>query len=110
MKCKHCIEKEKEWGKDNSEIQCAFESWTFSDHNWNCGTMDFLRDYVENDYMRNNDQYAGVFPYETDSEEWFLYLEWYKSRWETDKCYDMKRIEPLTLELAYNIIESLNIN
>ena len=79
MKCKECIIKEVEWDKDNDPIICAFENWYFSSDNWNCWIMDILRDKVE--WIYNDDTSAWLLPFK----DWFIYLEWYKSRWTTDK-------------------------
>ena len=110
MKCKYCIEKEKTWSEDNSPIECAFEEWQFNwNNNWNCWTMDYLREIAENNSIWNEDQNAWLIPYtyetERSFETWYIYLEWYKTRCSTDKCIDMENIEDLTLEKAYNIIK-----
>jgi len=103
MKCKFCKRKEKTWDKSNSPIQCAFEKWIFNENNFNCGTMDFFREVVEECYVWNDDLFAWI----VSNKWWFLYLEWYKSRWKTDKCIDMRNISDLTLQEAYNIINYL---
>jgi len=79
MKCKECIIKEKDLDLGNSPILCAFETWRFSIDNWNCWTMDILREQVE--WIWNDDNNAWLIPIE----DWYLYLQWYKSRWATDK-------------------------
>lgn len=110
-KCKYCIEKEKNWSKWSDPIECAFENWVFSSDNWNCWTMDYLRSMAERNEVWNEDMYASViplsFPYDTNEYWGYLYLEWYKSRWRTDKCVDMEEMKPLTLERAYSIINPL---
>lgn len=107
--CKYCIEKQKTWSKWNDPIECAFITWVFSDNNWNCWLMDILRDKAGKNEVWNDDMYAWVVPYEiwqlyTESYvSWYLYLEWYKSRWKTDKCINMDTLEPLTLDNALSI-------
>lgn len=97
MKCIYCREKEIDWGEWNSKIKCAFESWIFSEDNWNCWMMDKLRDLAEENSIWSDDMNAWIV-----SKEWeFIYLEWYKSRWTTDKCIDMNTLKPLTFEKAY---------
>lgn len=109
MKCKLCIEKEKTWNKENSEIECAFENWVFSEKNWNCWTMVLLREKAENNSLWVNDTNAWLIPYHFDTEvwyeeSWFIYLEWYKSRGKTDKCIDMETLKPVNLELIEKIL------
>jgi len=109
MKCIHCIEKEKTWSKWNDPIECAFETGIFSSDNWNCWTMDILRDKAQQNEIYNDDMYAWLIAYEVWEpfyewyEFWYLYLEWYKSRGRTDKCINMDTLQPLTLELALKI-------
>lgn len=114
MKCIHCIEKEKTWSKWNDPIECAFESGVFSENNWNCWTMDILRDMAQKNEVYNDDMYAWLIAYEfIDYEKsneywevsliWYLYLEWYKQRGKTDRCINMETLQPLTLELALKI-------
>ena len=107
-KCKYCLEKEKTWDKWNSPIECAFEKWFFSENNWNCWSMDFLREKVEDNSVYNEDTYAWIIPYNIQNKDnediWFIYLEWYKSRWRTDKCIDMETQKPIKLEKVYKVI------
>jgi hypothetical protein len=99
MKCNHCIEKQKNWNEWNSDIQCAFENWVFSWNNWNCWTMDYLREKAEESEIWSDDMFAWLI-----ANEWeFIYLEWYKSRWGTDKCIDMETLQPITLEKALSL-------
>jgi len=116
MKCNLCIEKEKNWDKSNSPIECAFDNKqkTFSSNNWNCWTLEKLRDYfLDTDItIWNQDQNAGLIPYEIEEkgnyEIGYLFLEWYKSRWETEKlliCNSPK--EKVKLEYIEKIILTL---
>lgn len=111
MKCNFCIEKEKKWWKWNGEIECAFINWEFNENNWNCWTLDFLREKVENNSYWNEDIKAWIMPYFIKNKKyddiWYIYLEWYKSRWTTDKCIDMNTLKPLTLYKALKIIKNL---
>lgn len=114
MKCKYCKEKEKLWWKNNDTIKCAFENWEdFNEDNWNCWLLDYFREYLNDNYIWNNDQYAWLIPYEVKNKDnydfWYIYLEWYKSRWKTEKCIDMENNKSLTLSKAYLIVEELKL-
>lgn len=101
MKCKRCLKKKKEWSSTSSPIKCAFENWYFSSNNWNCWTMDILREKAEENRVHNDDRNASLIPYEY----WYLYLEWYKDRGATDRLIDMDNVgEEVTLELINEII------
>jgi len=45
MACRMCRERGKRWAGD--EPRCAFENGVFSGDNWNCGTMNVLRERAE---------------------------------------------------------------
>lgn len=117
MKCKHCIEKEKTWDENNSPIECAFETGVFSPNNWNCWTMDYLRERSEKNEVWNDDEFAWLVPYDIEfdkedtidewcpSTSWYIYIQQYKHRGTTDICLDMNTLEPLELDLAYLIID-----
>jgi hypothetical protein len=108
MACRACIERGKTW--DGADPKCAFESGVFSHENWNCATMNTLRDICEkemesaNHYPYNNDQRAWLFPVFGMGE--FLVLTWYKSRGKTDGAFviDEERHTVLTLAEAEVII------
>lgn len=111
--CKYCQEKMKTWSKWNDPIQCAFTTGVFTENNWNCWLMDILRDKAEKSEVYNDDMYAWLVPYEYWDPYWsnnywfgYLYLEWYKSRWKTDKCINMETLKPLTLDNALSICSS----
>lgn len=108
MKCNLCIEKEKTWSSKNSPIECAFDnkSKIFSSDNWNCWTLDFFRDYlIENETsIWNNDSNWWIIPYHIENEKnediWFIFLEWYKSRWNTEKIIDLNKVNSKWISLS----------
>lgn len=61
-----------------SDIQCAFVGGEFSDDNWNCATMNALRDHVPDDKrVWSDDESAAIL---RDYDGNFLVLSWYKNR------------------------------
>lgn len=99
MNCSLCIEKKKDWWDGNSEIRCAFSSWVFNPDNWNCWTMDSVREEAEKDYLYRDDMYYSVVGD-------FL-VSWYKSRWTTDDFYNINTRENSTLKEALELINKL---
>jgi len=116
-KCKRCLEKEKEWSKEHDPIQCAFDNKEniFNTENWNCWTMDVLREKAMDSEIWNQDQYASLIPYEIQLDDWsyiisYLYLEWYKSRGRTEKLLNMEKDWKIpTLEEIEKIIDENNL-
>jgi len=106
MTCKLC----KERGKPESfgsDPKCAFPDGVFTSDNWNCATMNALRDIAGSYRHGNEDQYAEVIPATDDDECTHIVLTWYKSRGRTEGAwmlFDDRPPEPLTLEVAENII------
>lgn len=94
-------------------IKCAFPKGMFSPNNWNCETMNKLRDLV-GDWdtesklgvqCYNNDQKIGLYPLNDTGD--FLILTWYKRRGRTEGAWinsgsSMKR---LSLKEAEKIIK-----
>lgn len=109
MPCKRCMDREKTW--QGGDPRCAFEHRVFSYDNWNCATMNILRDICEKDmdkhscYPYNNDQRAWLIPAFDMGE--FLVLTWYKSRGKTDGAFiiDEEKHTVLTIEEAEAIIK-----
>lgn len=119
--CKRCKERgvPKSFG---SPVGCAFLTPEFSPDNWQCATMNALRDLAEagEEYLysyRYNDSSCGVVPF--DDREYgfghFLVMTWYKNRGRTSRAYilcDDDEPKNLTLEqaeliLAYHERDSL---
>jgi hypothetical protein len=80
-KCPRCIARGKTW--NGSDATCAFPNGRFVSANWNCATMNALRDATER--LRaargyTEDQNAALLPWDGH----FILLGWYKSRGRTD--------------------------
>jgi hypothetical protein len=107
MKCNLCATTPKNWEGDDR--QCAFESGTFSTLNWNCATVNKLRDIAENYRAYGDDQSIATIPVgETKfrSSGWLI-MNWYKDRGRTDLCQFISygHIRNLNLKHAEEIIE-----
>lgn len=105
MACKMCRERGKTWYGDDP--QCAFESGTFSGDNWNCATMNALRQRARDigTDMRDDNAAAsiGYVPVETDDYSGYVVMTWYKDRGETGNAIvvgDDEPLQPLTEALA----------
>ena len=84
FQCPRCQERVKDWEGDDSK--CGFdENGNFLEHNWNCATLNALRDKANanrvwsDDYSMSIIQTFGV---------GFGILRWYKSRGQTDDFRD----------------------
>lgn len=89
--------------------RCAFMSWRFSTDNWNCATLNRLRQLMaeEGIVLRGYDESMGVLvlPEEIGG---FLCLTWYKERGRVSGAWhlgDDPAHNPLTLHLATTILE-----
>lgn len=89
-----------------SEPECAFPEGVFSKSNWQCATMNELRNKVEDgdEYLtlgslRVNDQSAALL---ADDSGQYIVMSWYKNRGRTEGAWLMSEttIEPLTLKDA----------
>ena len=105
MTCKMCKERKQTWSGDAPS--CAFETDTFESDNWNCATMNALRDMAEarsSLIVYSNDQKAILLPFRY--EPLFLLLSWYKSRGRTEQAWVVGDEEPtkLTLKEAISLI------
>ena len=103
--CKKCDDRGQVWS--GSVPQCAFENnETFSSVNWNCATMNELREIAEENAQWNEDQFIGTIPIIEDGT--FVVLSWYKSRGRTEGAWfvDETEMTPLSLEQAIHCIES----
>ena len=97
-------------------IKCAFKNSKFSSDNWNCETMNRLRDLVIDDYdgekgegkcLWNEDQKCGIYAIPETGE--FLVLSWYKRRGRTDGAWivNESEVRNLTLKDAKEIIKGI---
>lgn len=109
MTCKRCIERGKP-SNFGSDPKCAFESGVFSSDNWQCATMNALRQKCIHD-ARIDDESIGYIhiPDSVDVHGFYLVLTWYKSRGQTGNALimgDDYPAIPLTLEVAEQILEA----
>jgi hypothetical protein len=80
--CKLCEDRGKTW--QGSNPKCAFKQGTFSTDNWNCATMNKLRDICEDHMVGNEDQNAALL---SGVESDHIVLTWYKNRGRTEGAY-----------------------
>lgn len=96
MPCPRCIERGQTWQGDPPK--CAFETGVFVQDNWNCATLNALRETVSTVYSEEN-RIAVIPNHEGD----FVLLFWYKSRGQTIQAMwvdDEGKIHELKLEQA----------
>ena len=97
----------------NSPVKCAFEKGKFDHDNWNCETMNQLREHC--DFERRDDMSAaciGVIhipdvKVEDLPQQGYIVMTWYKQRGKTGQSYvmcDDDVPEPLTLETAEYVL------
>ena len=100
MICERCKQRGQTW--NGSPPECAFEQGVFSPDNWNCATMNDLRDMCEDDAtVWNEDHNACVLRGADACTHVVLY--WYKQRGNTEGAwmlYDHRPPAPLTLAEA----------
>lgn len=86
MTCMACIERGKTWRGDDP--CCAFERGRFSRDNWNCGTMNNLREAIKStgDIKIIEDQSYALIA----NSGGVLYVTWYKNRGATDNAILME--------------------
>ncbi len=83
--------------------RCAFpEGAEFQADNWNCATMNDLRNLVEGRTVYSEDQNAALWPVDGD----FLVLGWYKSRGCTELAAVLsgQKMMPLRLDFAEEVL------
>jgi len=90
-RCKRCQERGPTG--EGSPPQCAFVGGVFSKDNWNCATMNALRDVAESNAVWSEDQWVGVVPCEGS----FVILTWYKRRGRTDKAWKLSLDSELSI-------------
>lgn len=82
MACRMCRERGKTWAGD--EPRCAFENGLFSRDNWNCATMNALRERAEQLGSVFRDDLAagsiGCVPFEGPDDSGYVVMTWYKDR------------------------------
>ncbi len=117
--CKLCKERGKTWNGDNPK--CAFVEGIFNRNNWNCATMNYLRDIIDelSTGMRNDSDSAsiGYIPFgDIENGDYlfgnynsgYIVLTWYKNQGKTGNAIVMRDdlpIQELGLDLALKVIE-----
>ena len=122
--CKYCKEFYEKYPLDKNgyhsissnvkmgKIKCAFSNGIFSSNNWNCATMNKLREIVKKSglFWRNDDIGSiGILSVDLDEFCGFLVMLWYKEREQVEQAILLSLENPpalLTLDLAIKIIES----
>lgn len=98
--CQRCLDRGQTW--DGSAPKCAFPLGLFDADNWNCATMNAIRDIADDSLASetlhavwSEDQYAAVLPWEGR----FVVLSWYKRRGRTEGAWllEERSIALLTL-------------
>ena len=122
MTCRLCKDRGKTW--EGSDPRCAFLETTelmttenelrsakvFSGDNWNCATMNKLRDIARDLplYWRNDDFGTfGAVPFEGEYWQGYIAMAWYKRRGRTNQAMLMGDGDmplPLTEEMALEAI------
>jgi hypothetical protein len=132
MPCPRCIERGKDWEGDDPK--CAFELGVFSTNNWNCATMNDLRDLVNTDcfgtevdthsWGYRDDMWSASFGVlripeaahnllgnEDENFQGYLVMTWYKNRGRTGQAWivnDDEPPKPLTLLEAEAVLVAIN--
>lgn len=106
--CKMCEMRGQTW--EGSAPKCAFPYGTFMAENWNCATMNALREIVEDGergLVNWEDENCAAIPYEGETSQGFIVMTWYKRRGQTGRamlmCDDSAPI-PITEEMALEAI------
>lgn len=109
MTCSLCLERGKTW--DGSDPRCAFENGVFDTENWNCATMNELRDISERLETNRRDDNAcaciGYVPFEGDEYSGYIVMTWYKNRGRTGNAlimWDDEKERPLKVEDAIEAV------
>jgi hypothetical protein len=119
MKCRLCEKWYKEFpltNKDGEEVHkidehcfsgrvmCAFEGPAFDEENWNCSTMNILRDIAEQFYVNRDDMNnasIGIIPIPEIEHirGGYIVMTWYKDRGATGQAYIMcDELKPVPLD------------
>lgn len=106
--CRMCLERGKTWTGDDP--CCAFNEFgAFSSDNWNCATMNALRQRSRDLGTHFRDDNAagsiGYVPYETDDDQGYIVMTWYKDRGNTQLAWRTSS-EPVT----YNLTEEVALD
>lgn len=109
--CRRCSERGKTWSGDDPK--CAFPNGIFTPDNWNCATMNELRDIADEfDKTFRDDNSCGSIGYvpmdndyapnDFDTYGGYIVMMWYKNRGSTRNALFMTDDEtvPLTIKHA----------
>lgn len=101
--CPLCQKRGKTWEGDDP--RCAFINGVFDSDNWNCATMNILRELLCSNIVFSEEEKCGVIPFNG----WFIILFWYKNRGRTNQALikDEGGVRTLTLEDATDCISLL---
>lgn len=103
--CKLCRTRGQTWVGDPP--RCAFAlDGKFSSDNWNCATMNELRELALPTQIWSNNESCGVVPFE----DGFIVMTWYKRRGQTGNAIVMlndNSVKPLDEETALEAITSV---
>ena len=101
MSCRRCQERIKDW--HGADPDCGFDdAGKFTTENWNCATLNALRDMCEGVY--SEDSRAAL----VSCEEGWLVVYWYKRRGRTDEVYlfDGFDLQAVSLSKIEQILDS----
>jgi hypothetical protein len=121
--CPGCKSRGKPW--NGQDPKCAFHNGeTFDPDNWQCATMNALRDLADRPGATHyqEDSRVAVLPYNTgdvaqDDDDLinvrgFIVLAWYKDRGTTDQAFLMdedQKPTPLTLAVARRVLTDAGV-
>lgn len=97
--CWRCTQRGQTWAGDSPT--CGFpDRKGFVGSNWNCATLNELRDQAEESKVYNEDQYAALLPIPDSGE--FIVLSWHKQRGCTEAAcvINGSSVRPLLLKDA----------
>lgn len=101
-KCSLCNEIPKSWKGDDRK--CAFPDGSdFSSDNWNCATMNALRDSLADDVWARDGVHAGVIAAPDSADETHVVISMYKNRGNVQNAFALDgdgKFLPLRAELA----------
>lgn len=86
MPCLLCRKRGKTW--EGSDPICAFgKNGVFKQDNWNCATMNVLREFAEElGFYHRDDMNAGSIGF-VPFEDGYIVMTWYKNRGATDNAW-----------------------
>lgn len=96
--CAMCAQRGKTW--DGDDPVCAFDTaGKFNASNWNCATMNKLREIADGYGLRIRHDMAaasiGCVPFEGDDYSGYIVMTWYKDRGRTGNAFIAWDAEPV---------------